>query len=486
MRNISILLVLFIANLPINSFADSNKEELRVTLQSSVIVLDPGGVQDSQSQFVSRQVNCQLVRNQGSTFVLDAAESIKYITPLQIVLKLKNQARFHDGTLIKAEDVLASLEYIKDSRNIFKNMFIWIKSIEIKDQSTIIFYFEKHVPQFLKVLSSKNFAIFKKSFLEDAKKDKNLWKAPLGCGGYKVAKFDDEKIELMPISHGLPITFYLIKANQIDVSEVSKYDIITLNVVGSSDELKDFDLLEMFDPIQYFVGLNTKSNKWKNKEDRCNFLSQLDLKDLLASYGKNAIEADDLLPKGTLGYRANNSCYHLTAGSDSKAITPIRDKQTEPFCLAYLTVSIQEQNKNKFVDMFKSQFPNIVMKPIENVKKFGKSFVETKCDALVFALRTTYFDGYEFLTIFEDNDANFTGSENKKLDEHILKSQLISNPNERAKEYQKITKEIEELCIVRPLLTLPNRRVYVRKNLKTPEIGLISILQYYLGNISRS
>jgi hypothetical protein len=71
-----------------------NTNELQVTLQSSKISLDPGGVQDSQSLFVSRQVNCQLVRNQGSNFILDAAESVKYITPTKIVLKI-NPHIFH-------------------------------------------------------------------------------------------------------------------------------------------------------------------------------------------------------------------------------------------------------------------------------------------------------------------------------------------------------------------------------------------------------
>lgn len=68
-------------------FADTkaNKRELRITLQPSTISLDPGGVQDSQSLFVSRQVNCQLVRNQGSTYIFDGAESVKYITPLKII-----------------------------------------------------------------------------------------------------------------------------------------------------------------------------------------------------------------------------------------------------------------------------------------------------------------------------------------------------------------------------------------------------------------
>src|SRR3990167_3841873 len=196
------------------------KGGLKITLQPSFISFDPGGIQDSQSWVVSRQVNCQLVRSQGSIFVLDAAESIKYITPLKIILKISNKAKFHDGTLVTAGDALASFNYIKQSRNILGNIFTWIEKIEMIDDRTILFSLKKQVPQFLKVLSSTNYTIFKKDFLEKARKDKNLWKKPMGCGGYKVTGFNNEYIKLTPVSKGMPIIFYLSKDSQIDANEL--------------------------------------------------------------------------------------------------------------------------------------------------------------------------------------------------------------------------------------------------------------------------
>ena len=484
MKKIVTILFFLAVCSPVATMADL-KKELKVTLQSSVISLDPGGVQDSQSLFVSRQVNCQLVRNQGSIFVLDAAESVKYITPLKIVLKIKNQARFHDGTSITAEDVVESFNYIKESRNIFKNFFIWIKTIEIVDNKTIVFSLEKHIPQFLKVLSATNFTIFKKYFLKKARNDKSLWNAPLGCGGYKVAAFNNQQIKLTPISEGLPITFNLIKENQVSAADAGNYDIITLRVIGDSKELNEFNTLEMLDPIQYFVGLNSTSRVWKNKYERCNFLTQLDVKDLLASYGETAIKANDLLPKGVLGYNAGSKYNDEMTDLAKYAANQKGNVKLQPLCLSYLTVSIQDKNKKEYLNMFKDYYSSLILKPIDDVKKFGKRFVDEGCDVLLFALKSNYYDGYEFLTVFENNDANFSGMQNKDLDAHILKSQVIEHANDRANEYQKITKEIRDLCIVRPLFTIPTRKIYIRSNLKTPGIGLISIHQYYLGNVSR-
>src|SRR3989338_8232710 len=103
---------------------------------------------------------------------------------------------------------IASFNYIKKSRNILGNLFTWVEKIEVIDNKTILFSLKRQVPQFLKVLSSTNYTIFKKDFLKQARKDKNLWKKPMGCGGYKVTGFNNEYIKLTPVSKGMPIIFY--------------------------------------------------------------------------------------------------------------------------------------------------------------------------------------------------------------------------------------------------------------------------------------
>jgi len=470
-----ILSVLFFTSL---TKAETNPDPLRVTLQPSVISLDPGGVQDSQSWLVSRQINCQLVQNFGPNYILDAAESIKYITPLKIRLKLNPKAKFHDNTPVTSQDVIASLDYIKESRNILSNLFIWIEKIEIIDDKTILFSLKKQIPQFLNVLSSTNFKIFKKDFILQAKKDKKKKKKPLGCGKYKVSEFTDQYIKLIPVHQGLPIIFYLKKENQLNSNELKQYDIITVNVMGYSKELNDFNIIEIFDPLQFYIGLNSKSKFWKNSDERCSFLAKLDAKNLVASYGKNSIEANDLLPKGVLGY-SNSEDFNGYATHFSKKIS-----SNALFCVAYLTVSMQEKHKMEYLSMIKKIYPNTTMKPIANVKKFGKLFAQD-CDALLFAWRSNYLDGYEFLTMFEDSDANFSGLMSKEFTKQIIKSQNFSSAENRANAYREIIDQIKERCIVKPLITTPMRRFYIRKDINMPGIGLVSIHQYDFSNIIR-
>jgi ABC-type oligopeptide transport system substrate-binding subunit len=437
---------------------------------------------------VSRQVNCQFVRSQGSMFVLDAAESIKYITPLKIMLKISDKVTFHDGSPVTAEDVLASFNYIKKSRNILENLFAWIDKMEAIDSKTIVFSLNKHVPQFLKVLSATNFNIFKKDFLYKANKNKSLWKSPMGCGGYRVAELNNNHVKLIPVSKGLPITFYLIKSNLVALNEINKYDIVTADVIATEKELdrEHFKVLRMFDPVQFYIGLNSHSKIWKNKYDRCKFLANLDVESLTASYGDMAIPANDILPKGTLGYSENRNFNDKIMDISKKATQKKISKKMQPFCFAYLAISVEDKYKVEYLKMLKKMYPNIITYRIFDTKKYGKDFVDKNCDAIVFGWKSYYLDGYEYLTFFENNDANFSGMYNKNLSNRILKSQNILSASARAKEYQSIIRKISDLCIVRPLFTLPTRKIYMRKDLKAPGIGLVSIHQYYLGNISRS
>ena len=135
--------------------------------------------------------------------------------------------------------------------------------------------------------------------------------------------------------------------------------------------------------------------------------------------------------------------------------------------------------------MVKRVYPNAFMKPIKSVEKFGRNFFKSNCDAFVFALWSAYLDGYEYLTLFEDNDANFSGIYNKKLVAKIAASQNISNVEDRSIKYQEIVKEIKDFCVIKTLFTIPTKKIYVRNNLKAPGIGLGAFAHYYLGNITR-
>lgn len=103
----------------------------------------------------------------------------------------------------------------------------------------------------------------------------------------------------------------------------------------------------------------------------------------------------------------------------------------------------------------------------------------------MFALKSNYLDGYEFIDIFSNSDANFSSIHDERLTNKIKNSQYIADTHARSKEYRKIIREIENFCVIRPLLTIPMRTIYIRKTLSAPGIGLGPLNEYYLGNVRR-
>ena len=254
-----------------------------------------------------------------------------------------------------------------------------------------------------------------------------------------------------------------------------------MNVVGSSKKIKDYLSLDLFDPLQVFVGLNRKNKIWKNKHSRCSFLAKLQFSDLIKAYGNLASEANDLLPQGALGYSSTEKYFSSIEKEYVKESIP----KLNSFCLAYLTVSIPEMYKNYYTNVFKKIYPDIILNPISDTTQFGRRFSDQGCDAILFSLKSNYLDGYEYIDIFANNDANFSGIKNKKLSNKIKNSQNISDSYRRSKEYREIITEIENLCVIRPILTIPMRKIYVRKSLNTAGIGWGPLNEFYLGNITR-
>src|SRR4051794_5858922 len=103
--------------------------ELQIPVPAGTISLDPTAVQDQSSLWVSRQVNCQLVRlNQGSV-LNEAVESYRYLSPSKIQMKLGKEYRFHDGSELRADDIIATFDYLRTSRGVLRNIFGWINQI---------------------------------------------------------------------------------------------------------------------------------------------------------------------------------------------------------------------------------------------------------------------------------------------------------------------------------------------------------------------
>ena len=75
--------------------AYANSEQvIRIPLHANKISLDPSTVQDFSSLWISRQINCQLVRIDNGILTMEAAKSIRYLSPTSIEIQLKPDIQF--------------------------------------------------------------------------------------------------------------------------------------------------------------------------------------------------------------------------------------------------------------------------------------------------------------------------------------------------------------------------------------------------------
>lgn len=459
-------------------------DDIRIPLHASSVSLDPTAVQDQSSLWVSRQINCQLVRFRNGKVFKEAAANIKYDGPLKVVIDLRNDIRFSDGTPVESDDVIASFEYLSRSREILRTIFNWVKKIEKVSDNRFVFILKKPMPQFLNTLSSPNYAIFKKEFIERAINDKSLWKRPVGCGNYRISEYDEfgKHVRLVPVWEGRPVTFYFNKDNQIKAEELAKYDIVGLDIVGNTTENYGYRIERVFDPYHIFMGLNLNKNRWASKRNRCAFFNELNPKIVIEGYGDIAEYANDIIPRGVLGHSKHaNYKKEMEEGALGAKFDPAGDN--EPFCMAFLSVSVPQIYRDKYIKMVNSIYDDVTAKTLESPKHFGREFQKLNCDALILGLKSNTLDGYEYLLVHSEEAANILGKQDPTTIEAIKASQNIGDSNHRGYVYQDIAGKIRQECLIFPILTIPMKKVHIKENLQTPDFGTVPLNEYYLGKV---
>lgn len=465
----------------VNAWAFSDaKQAIRIPLRSTYITLEPYKLQDISSMWVSRQINCQLIRKHERTPILEAASSIKYVSPLVLDIKLKKDLAFSDGSPVTSDDVVATFSYLRHKGTEFRNIFDWIQSIKARNGSELVITLKKHVPDLISALSAPHYAIFKRNFLEQVEKNPELWKKPIGCGGYRVQENNSESILLMPNTKGLPIIFTFEPDNQISEKEAKKYALIPTHIVGNPKKIKGFHVIQVFDPYQVYFAFNTRLAMWQSKKNRCSVFARMDPHQIMEQYGNNRKAADNLIPSGVLGYSPND--HYLLDIKKEYANTPIPKKSK--FCASIITIAIPKSYHDDYLSMMRKIYPNTQLKIIDGCSKMNEIIDEQHCDGTFLTYKSNYLDGYEYMqALSTKNGMTPTGYKDPKLASLIKNSQKKLLPEQKVKEYHKIIKYIDDLCLMYPLFTIPYDIVFVKNNISAPGLGEGIINEYYLGNV---
>ncbi len=438
---------------------------INIPLAATQITLDPTAVQDTQSLTVARQLHCQLLRMSGRDSTPEAADEIRFVSPTLLQMTLKPGVKFTDGRPVTADDVVATFELLKSSRLVLRYVFAWIDRVEAVDSRTVVFHLHASVPSFLKFLGAPNYALMPRDFIEKAKANPELWNNPVGCGKYRVGKWDRAGglIELDPVADGRPLVFHLAATFSLDPAKLASFDVLDApygEALRTEDAGKYREVV-IFDPKQYYLGLNTKLPAWHKKENRCRVLNAIDRSAIVAGYGSGAEVPKSFFPRGILGYAPDWPERALTGPA------PLG----RPFRLAFLELSVPKEKRGLYEKAVSAVVGPVKTSLIHDVSRYGLEFLSSGADGAVIGLRANDLDGYEFLATFCEPYADITGYQSAALKKRINATQQLNDPTQRAQSYRSVAATIADECLVLPLMTKTTRAVMIRKELATPGLG---------------
>lgn len=249
-----------------------------VSLGSKPKSLDPAMYNEIPSLSIVEQIYNTLFQiDENGKIAPELAESYEYITPTELVIKLKKGVKFHNGDELKASDVIFSLNRMVE-KPATKVMLDVIESVEsINDYEVKIKLKEPSAP-LLYTLSYPLTAILNEKYTEE--KNGNIATDAMGTGAFKYKSWGDgEKIQLVVneeyfgdkakidelIFRAIPENtsrLAALETGEIDIATIAPIDVQT--VEGSSD------LYAVSFPTTSteYLTLNTAREPFNNKDYR--------------------------------------------------------------------------------------------------------------------------------------------------------------------------------------------------------------------------
>ncbi|MBC6444368.1 MAG: ABC transporter substrate-binding protein [Alphaproteobacteria bacterium GM202ARS2] len=111
-----------------------------------------------------------------------------------VTFTLRDDARFHDGSPITADDVVFSFQTIIDKGHPFyKSYFRDVKDVKALSERTVVFSFHTDTNKELPLIIGSGLQIMSRAWWDNHDFAKSLHVPPMGSGPYKVADFDSGK-----------------------------------------------------------------------------------------------------------------------------------------------------------------------------------------------------------------------------------------------------------------------------------------------------
>lgn len=261
-----------------NNSTVEKAKNVTVSLGSKPKSLDPAMYNEIPSLSIAKQIYNTLFQvDENGNVIPELAETFEYITPTELLIKIKKGVKFHNGEELKANDVIFSLNRMIE-KPATKVMLDVIEEVNEIDEYTINVKLKEPSAPLLYTLSYPLTAILNEKYT--ISKDGNIATDAMGTGAFKYVDWGDgEKIQLVAnkdyfgekakidelIFRAIPENtsrLAALETGEIDIATIAPIDIQTV------DNRPDLYAISFPTTSTEYLTLNTAREPFNNKDFR--------------------------------------------------------------------------------------------------------------------------------------------------------------------------------------------------------------------------
>lgn len=453
------------------------KSQLNVYVPSLPEDLSLLKVNTVEHVFIVNQIFDKLFTYQNNNEILPVLASKIIWCPKQYCLRIKvrNDKKFHDGTLVTPEQVVLSFtEVLRQNGKKMSWAFGLVRGFDdfvtgktkqleglsIEKDGFVRFDFTASNPLFIQIIAGPFFYIFKK--------EKNGL-PNIGSGAYKLSTKDFNAVLLEKVNKDSSAPSFL---------KISDHDQATADIVFSPN-LESQTLLDHFNKVKHdtfsvkMMLANLRSDALAKKEQRCLILSSV------ARAFKQSFEGSDFLTNKGIPFSGDfNNLFTVTRGSTA--------------AISFNDLRLNVLMTGKYSESLKNNLSSFVSELKKN-KIIAKVALKTRAEAMeakkikdfeivVLGYSPDYPHPDAILTPFlkSGQQFNWSGFENKRVDQLLEEARLDNELEKQNASYREVIKIVEEQCPVVFLGYTPGR-YFVRKGLKNPKVPTMG---WYFWNVT--
>ncbi len=461
-----ILLIINILN--INCSGKNNKSqvknEIRISLASNPMTLDPRLGSDESSYRIVEQVFRFLVQKDTLSSVMpDIAYSWEMPDNKTYIFHLKKNVYFHDGSELTSEDVKYTFECARNPNFGSPLGYAYEDIVEITtpDRYTVKFKLKKPNAPFL---SNTIIGIVPKHIAEKSGRDFGL--NPVGCGPFKFVEWkQDDRVVLEPfdkyygnkpkikrliyrIIPDATTRLLSIKTGEIDFL-INDFPPEYLDSFEKNSNLK---VIKRTGVIYEYIGLNLKNKYLKNKDVRKALAYAVNreemIKTMLNSLGE---KADSPLSLANWAYNPDVTKYDYRPEKSKQLldnaglIDPDGDGPRYRFSMKYKCNSLNQQSRQK-AQIIQNYLKNIGINLIIESCEFAKLLDDIKSSRFdMYSLKWVGINDPDILyKMFHSSGEHRNNYFNDRLDNLLEAARKELDKNKRKSYYYIIQKILSE------------------------------------------